>query len=202
MPKIITETDITAAVAQLNKSEKGQMALFWIGTGATDFLGLDLENQRALETLLLSIFAFPGTSRDIIEEDGQRDQLWTHNRRIAEAVESVVKRAESSAAEPNGDGARASIRWLANWCMKHREASTAAVVRSILRSIHNSSQLAPFGRLGFVDDEITAHLMVVIDATIGRQAGQLHDTDIREAFVGIEGGETWFFADTGAPETP
>ncbi|WP_342751178.1 hypothetical protein OH491_27415 (plasmid) [Termitidicoccus mucosus] len=50
-----------------------------------------MENQRALETLLLSIFAFPGTSRDIIEEDGQRDQLWTHNRRIAEAVESVVK---------------------------------------------------------------------------------------------------------------
>jgi hypothetical protein len=91
--EIITDTDITAAVAQLNKSEKGQMALFWIGISADDFIGLDSKNQRALETLLRSIFTHPGTSRDIIADAGKRDQLWTHNRRVVTAIEKAREQA-------------------------------------------------------------------------------------------------------------
>ncbi|WP_043588067.1 hypothetical protein [Geminisphaera colitermitum] len=86
-------TNIEHAVRQLNQSEKGQMALFWLRMACDDLVGLDIENQRAVATLVQGVFDYPGSARDEIKGNASHNQLWTANRTTVDLVERAVKEA-------------------------------------------------------------------------------------------------------------
>lgn len=59
--------DIQKAIDQLNQSDRGHAALVALAGACDRFTGLDIINQRAVLSLVSSVFSYPQSGREAIK---------------------------------------------------------------------------------------------------------------------------------------
>jgi hypothetical protein len=67
LPSDVAAELFSEAAQQLNRSEKGAIALRSLAGISDDFVSLEPKNQQALMLLVRGIFTHPGTGREVLK---------------------------------------------------------------------------------------------------------------------------------------